>query len=68
MIGERQAQNEASASRSDKIWLRVEAVWDAHPQQHTQSLIHSIPRCVAAVIDRYAGKTFYRFSRLPHFK
>ncbi|GFS60171.1 transposable element Tcb1 transposase [Trichonephila clavipes] len=55
MVTQRLTQITHPAAPPDQLWQRVEAAWSAVPQEYIQSLIESMPRCVAAVISNNGG-------------
>ncbi|GFX91725.1 transposable element Tcb1 transposase [Trichonephila clavipes] len=59
MVAQRLTQITPSVSTSAQLWQRVEASWSAVLQEHIQSLIESIPRCVSALISNNAGYSGY---------
>ncbi|GFW78241.1 uncharacterized protein TNCV_137101 [Trichonephila clavipes] len=67
MVAQRLTQITPPAATPDKIWQRVEAVWSAIPQEHTQNLFESIPTRMAVVIFNNGGYSGYGFWQEPHF-
>ncbi|GFT50762.1 transposable element Tcb1 transposase [Trichonephila clavipes] len=59
MVAQPLTQITPPTATPDQLWQRVEAAWSAVPQEHIQSLIESIPRCVAAVISNNGGYSGY---------
>ncbi|GFX22645.1 transposable element Tcb1 transposase [Trichonephila clavipes] len=58
MVAHRLAQITPPAATPDQLWQRVEAARSAVPQEHIQSFLESMPRCVATVISNngcYSG-------------
>ncbi|GFS77679.1 transposable element Tcb1 transposase [Trichonephila clavipes] len=59
MVAHRLTQITPPAATPDQLCKRVEAAWSAVPQEHIQSLIESMPKCVAAVISNNGGYSGY---------
>ncbi|GFT42952.1 transposable element Tcb1 transposase [Trichonephila clavipes] len=51
IVAQQMTQNTPPAATQDQLWQRVEAASSAIPQEHIQSLFHSMPRRVAALIS-----------------
>ena len=43
----------------DKLWLRMQAIWNSLPQADIQNLFDSMPRLKAALIAARGGYTQY---------
>lgn len=58
-IGRRLACTASRAHSKTELWRQVEAIWTAIPQDYIQSLYHSMPRRIAALITQRGGHTKY---------
>ena len=58
-IGQRLARTADGDHNKNELWLQVEEIWNAIPQNYIQSLYDSIPRRVQVLITQRGGHTKY---------
>ncbi|GFU64396.1 transposable element Tcb1 transposase [Trichonephila clavipes] len=59
IVGRRLARDLRPVASTDKLWLRIQTIWNTLPEADIQSLFNSTPRRVAALIVTRGGHTKY---------
>ncbi|GFV76789.1 hypothetical protein TNCV_4730091 [Trichonephila clavipes] len=59
LVSRRLARDSCPAASKDKLFLRIQAIWNSLPQADIQNLLYSIPRLIAALIAARGGYTKY---------
>ncbi|GFW01232.1 transposable element Tcb1 transposase [Trichonephila clavipes] len=59
LVGRRLARDPHPAASKAKLLLRIQAIWNSHPQADIQNLFDSMPRHIAALITARGGYTKY---------
>lgn len=59
LVGRRLARDPRPTDSIDELWVRIETIWNALPQEDIQNLFDSMPRRIAALIKARGGHTRY---------
>ena len=58
------ARDPSPVASAEKLWVRIQKIWNALPQAGIQNLFDSMPRRLAALIAARDGYTKYSFRSL----
>ncbi|GFS85615.1 transposable element Tcb1 transposase [Trichonephila clavipes] len=59
LVGPRLTRDPRRAALKDELLLRIQAIWNSHPQADIQNLFDSMPRRTATLIAAHGGCTKY---------